>query len=196
MKNTSSIITTFDDALSYNCTQEELASPAIVSNRTEWSIVCNQTLPEDQCRPQASLVVINSVVNFIYSKIGLLFWSFHSRFKDSLFLLDFHSCTYIVQSNKIGKIQNTKVGNTDEMIRLPDIVGMLLIRGHQISPPPMAKKVSHGHLSHFRNTLPSNILSWARFSNPSSSSSDCLGTFWCALSCSRRVPWGPPPTVI
>ena len=81
-----------------------------------------------------------------------------------------------------------KVCNTDEMIRLPDIVGILLIRGHQISPPPMAKKVSHGHLSHFRNTLPSNILSWARFSNPSSSLSDCLGTFWCALSCSRRVP--------
>ena len=111
MKNTSSIITTFDDALSYNCTQEELASP-IVSNRTEWSLVCNQTLPEDQCRPQASLVVINSVVNFLlfnYRGFSIIF-----SIQDSRIVYCFWNFTRTSTIKRFGKIQNNRVGNTDD----------------------------------------------------------------------------------
>lgn len=52
-------------ASNFNCTPEELPS---VLNRTEWSLVCNQTLPEHQCRPQ-------EYYSANYSLIGTLFQS-------------------------------------------------------------------------------------------------------------------------
>ena len=47
----------------FNCSADELTH---VPNRTEWSISCNQTLPEQKCRPQ-------EYYSSNYSLIGTLF---------------------------------------------------------------------------------------------------------------------------
>ena len=66
IENSSSPSSSLEASFSpFNCTQDELG---VVRNRTEWSIICNQTLPEAQCRPQ-------EYYSYNYSLIGTLFQS-------------------------------------------------------------------------------------------------------------------------
>ena len=69
MKNNSSIILDDTATVSYNCTHVELSS---VTNRSAWSLFCNQTLPELECRPQEYYSTQYSLVGTFFQSIVLL----------------------------------------------------------------------------------------------------------------------------